>query len=82
MKICSTLGTPPLEWEEGYRLASQRRIDFPKVTPTPLKEIIPQASTDAIDLIYKMLAFDPNKRPTANQCLSHPFFTSEIKSEY
>jgi len=69
MKICSTLGTPPTDWQEGYQLASMRRIDFPKVAPTHLSTIIPEASEDCIDLLYKMLQFDHNKRPTANQCL-------------
>ena len=82
MKICSTLGTPPTDWQEGYQLAAKRRLDFPRVTPTPLKEIIPTASADAIDLLEKMFQFDPNKRPTANQCLQHPFFDSSTKSEY
>ena len=58
-----------------------RRIDFPKVAPTPLSTIIPGASEDCIDLIYKMLQFDHNKRPTANQCLQHPWFNS-CKFEY
>ena len=81
MKICSTLGTPPTDWQEGYQLASMRRIDFPKVAATPLSTIIPGASEDCIDLIYKMLQFDHNKRPTANQCLAHPWF-SACKGEY
>ena len=29
-----------------------------------------------------MLAFDPNKRPTASQCMQHPFFTAYTKGEY
>ena len=30
------------------------------------------------DLILKMLAFDPDNRPTATQCLEHPFFTIQL----
>ena len=29
-----------------------------------------------------MLAFDPNKRPTASQCMQHPYFTAYTKGEY
>lgn len=65
MKLCLVLGTPPAEWEEGYKLAVSRRIDFPRCPVTPLSTIIPTASSDAIDLILKMLQWDPNKRPTA-----------------
>ena len=52
-----------------------RRIDFPRCPVTPLESIIPNASPDAIDLILKMLQWDPQKRPTAMQCLQHPFFS-------
>lgn len=63
-------------------MASQRRIDFPRCPVTPLETIIPNASSDAIDLILKMLQWDPNRRPTAMQCLQHPFFTQDVKQEY
>ena len=69
MKLCLVLGTPPTEWTEGYQLALSRRIDFPRCPVTPMNTIIPSASNDAIDLILKMLQWDPNKRPTASQCL-------------
>jgi serine/threonine protein kinase len=41
---------------------------------TPLEELIPNASPDAIDLLEKMFIYDPNERPTATQCLDHDFF--------
>jgi serine/threonine protein kinase len=41
---------------------------------TPLEELIPNASSDAIDLLEKMFIYDPNERPTATQCLDHDFF--------
>ncbi|KAI8591901.1 hypothetical protein BDZ88DRAFT_449904 [Geranomyces variabilis] len=31
----------------------------------------------AVDLVVKLLAFDPAKRPTAKEALAHPFFTTE-----
>ena len=65
MKLCLVLGTPPTDWTEGYQLATNRRIEFPKCPVTPLQTIIPSASSDAIDLILKMLQWDPQKRPTA-----------------
>ncbi len=74
-KICSVLGTPsPQSWPEGYRLASRIGFTFPSFAPVPLDKIIPQASSDAIDIMMQMMRFDSQKRPTAADCLHHPYF--------
>ena len=76
-KICSVLGTPSHStWAEGIQQAKRVDIKFPTFQPTPLSQIIPQASSDAIDLLYQMLNWDPNKRATAYNLLQHPFFTN------
>ena len=36
-KVCTVLGTPPTDWTEGYQMATQRRIDFPRCPVTPLE---------------------------------------------
>ena len=36
-----------------------------------------QVSTDGIDLLKKLLTKNPLKRPTAKQCLEHPWITSQ-----
>ena len=41
---------------------------------TPLRQIIPNASTEGIQLIKDMLLWNPQKRPNAAQCLRYPFF--------
>ena len=65
-KICAVLGTPSqAEWPEGYKLASKMNFTFPKFVQTPLSSLIPNATADALDLLNKMLQFDPQKRPTA-----------------
>ena len=38
-----------------------------------LEEMIPTAPPDGIDLLRKLLQFNPDKRLTAEQALTHPF---------
>lgn len=46
-----------------------------------LKEMIPEAPADALDLIQQCLEFRPSKRPTATDALSHPF-VKEFHEQY
>jgi mitogen-activated protein kinase 15 len=38
-----------------------------------LNELYPHASEDAIDLLKKLLHFNPNKRLSAEEAIAHPF---------
>ncbi|XP_031481149.1 cyclin-dependent kinase F-3 isoform X1 [Nymphaea colorata] len=74
-KICNVLGTPDYAtWPEGMYLSQSLNFSFVQVKPANLSELIPQASPDALDLIMHLCAWDPQKRPTAEQSLHHPFF--------
>ena len=79
VKICSILGTPtPQLWPEGYRLSSKIGFTFPNFMATPLEKLIKHASPDAIDLMSQMMRFDSGKRPTAADCLRHPYFSDIV----
>ena len=74
-KICEILGTPNQnDWPEGYALAKEINYKFPQFRGKKLKNVIKNASENAINLLELMLNFNPNKRPTAVKCLQHPFF--------
>lgn len=74
-KTCAVLGSPDkTDWPEGFKLAAQIGFSFPKFVSTSLSTIIPNASAEAIDLMEKMMQYDPQKRPTASQCLEHDYF--------
>jgi male germ cell-associated kinase len=74
-KICSVLGSPShATWPEGMKLAAQMNYRFPQFVPTPLNQLIPHASPEAIQLMTDLLKFDPNQRPTSSQALQYPFF--------
>ena len=76
-RICSVLGTPThAVWPEGMQQAKKYEIKFPNCPGTSLSKIIPSASKEAIELMYQMINWDPNKRATANNLLNHPFFSN------
>jgi protein kinase len=79
-KICSVLGAPTSsEWEEGHHLIKKLNLRFPQVSPTPLRQLLSNthASPALLDLLEGMMRFNPSDRPTATQCLMHPFITGE-----
>eukprot|EP01051_Picozoa_sp_SAG22_P006982 SAG22_NODE_476_length_9995_cov_9.488480_4_plen_279_part_00 len=46
---------------------------LPIVKPRTVKELYPQAPPDAVDLIEKMLLFNPDTRMSANEAMGHPY---------
>ncbi|XP_044020429.1 serine/threonine-protein kinase dyf-5-like isoform X1 [Aphidius gifuensis] len=74
-KICAIIGTPDKDdWPDGYQLAAAMNFKFPVLPKTPLKNIIPNASQEAIVFMEDMLEWNPLKRPTAQQSLRYPYF--------
>jgi serine/threonine protein kinase len=73
--IIRTLGTPSDE-ELGFISASKARAyiqALPFVPRTNFKQLFPSASPLAIDLLEKMLHFDPRRRITVDDALRHPW---------
>ncbi|XP_019393056.1 PREDICTED: serine/threonine-protein kinase ICK isoform X1 [Crocodylus porosus] len=74
-KICQVLGTPKKnDWPEGYQLASAMNFRWPQCVPNNLKTLIPNAGSEAVQLMRDMLQWDPKKRPTASQALRYTYF--------
>lgn len=61
-KICKVLGTPQhKDWPDGFRQARRIGFKFPKYKKQSFKKLIPSANKHAIDLITKMLHYNPSK---------------------
>ncbi len=51
-------------------------VPFPAQVRPPLRSIFTAASDDALDLLDRMLTFNPAKRITAKEALEHYYFKS------
>lgn len=74
-KLCSVLGTPDSSWDQ---YASRVGYSFPKYVSTPMGSLLPGVNPLAVDLISKMISWNPQDRPTADQCMQHAFFRGEV----
>jgi serine/threonine protein kinase len=75
-RIIAVLGTP--NQEEMSYIGNESAIKYIKSLPKRNKQnwsaLYPKANPVALDLLGKMLVFNPNKRYTVEQCLAHPYF--------
>uniref|UniRef100_A0ACD5W1B6 Uncharacterized protein n=1 Tax=Avena sativa TaxID=4498 RepID=A0ACD5W1B6_AVESA len=77
------LGTPSLDTISRVRNEKARRYlsSMRKKEPIPFSQKFPNADRLALDLLQRLLAFDPKDRPTAEESLSHPYFKGLAKIE-
>ncbi|OMJ09277.1 Cyclin-dependent kinase A-1 [Smittium culicis] len=73
-QIFRILGTPTEETWPSVTSLPDYKPSFPKWQAQSLKELLPKLCPDGIDLISKMLIYDPSRRITAKQALLHPYF--------
>jgi mitogen-activated protein kinase 1/3 len=81
-KINDILGSPS-ENDMSYISDPQARkfiTDLPKTNKIPFNQIFPKANPLAIDLLEKMLCFNPKFRINIEECLNHPYF-KEIRDK-
>lgn len=62
----------------AYLRVSLAAVPLSIVPQTPLESIIPSASAEGLQLMKDLLQWDPNRRPTARNILTHPFFTVRL----
>jgi cyclin-dependent kinase 7 len=72
-KVYAALGTPTeTNWPGVSALPDF--IEFVYVPPPNLRDTFPNETDEALDLLRKMLEYDPNKRISAARALEHPYF--------
>jgi len=82
-KIHAILGTPPAETLAKLKKHSNSHIDFnfPHKEGSPMAKLIPHCSPDCIDVIVRLLAYDPDDRISARQAVKHTYFKDLRKNE-
>jgi mitogen-activated protein kinase 1/3 len=58
----------------GNQAARRYIMKLPRREKMSWKKIYPKANPVALDLLDKMLCFNPQKRWTVQRCLDHPYF--------
>mmetsp|Transcript_8155 Transcript_8155/g.19150 ORF Transcript_8155/g.19150 Transcript_8155/m.19150 type:complete len:556 (-) Transcript_8155:120-1787(-) len=74
-KIHNILGTPNPELLAKFkRNASHMDFNFPEKKGTGIERLVPHANPEIVDLIKKLIRYDPDERLLARQALKDPFF--------
>ncbi|GAA5965917.1 hypothetical protein JCM8115_000746 [Rhodotorula mucilaginosa] len=71
--IIKILGTPTREQILAMNESYHEQV-FPGFEPVNLKRIIPRASPEQLSLLNSLLRYEPEKRLTAIEALSHTFY--------
>ncbi|KAI9025078.1 MAP kinase [Phycomyces nitens] len=77
-QILGILGTPD---EETLRRVGSDRAQvyirsLPRMPRIPFQNLYPRANALAIDLLNKLLEFDPSRRITVEEALAHPYLSA------
>jgi len=74
LKIFATLGTPsPESWPQIVELPEFKE-DFPQYEPQTWNYIVPNLDPTGVDLLTRMLRYDPNQRISARVAMEHEYF--------
>ncbi|KAK9469512.1 kinase-like domain-containing protein [Lipomyces arxii] len=73
VEIIKVLGTPTREQIKTMN-PNYMEHKFPQIRPHPFSKVFRKGPADAIDLISRLLEYNPNQRLSAIEAMCHPFF--------
>ena len=74
-QILKLLGTPTKsKWPWGYYQAEILGFKLPVYYKKDFKRLLKSISNEGVNLLNEILQFDPDKRPSCNKILNHPYF--------
>ena len=81
-KIHNIVGTPPQELLQRMKQKSQHMdFNFTQKVGSGIEKLIPHCAPECVDLITKLLAYDPDNRLSARQAMRHPYFRDIREAE-
>ncbi|KAK2947641.1 putative Cyclin-dependent kinase 1 [Blattamonas nauphoetae] len=75
-KIFQILGTPNESVWPGLSNLPEWRSKYPNFRPQSLAQKCPNLDPAGVDLLQRMLVYDPAQRITVKEALNHPYFDS------
>lgn len=81
-KIFRVMGTPTEANWPGVASLKDYKPTFPKWTGGELEGLCTKFGPEGVDLIKKLLVYDPAERLTPEEALEHPYFKSIDKAAY
>ncbi|XVE86385.1 hypothetical protein DITRI_Ditri18aG0030800 [Diplodiscus trichospermus] len=81
LHIFRLLGTPTEKQWPGVTSLRDWHV-YPRWEPQNLARAVPSLSSEGVDLLSKMLKYDPAERISAKAAMDHPYFDSLDKSQF
>uniref|UniRef100_A0A7S4F7Q6 cyclin-dependent kinase n=1 Tax=Chrysotila carterae TaxID=13221 RepID=A0A7S4F7Q6_CHRCT len=78
-QVLLLLGSPSeANWPGVTLMPDFHKLELPRCQPKPMRRVLPYAPSSAVDLVSKMICYDPKARVSANDALSHAWLAGGL----